>query len=340
MGVSRRFRVLIFAVGSVLHSVQQLEGFKVVPLKGSMSHRPLLDIANSYLTSAKLPPLPFKKEVELRFEGGSPSIVLDYHDVWARDFEDAFVYCRQHSDLVFLAIGLNRGHVPREFGGVAFDRTTGECQYYFHAPWHRSNLVPDFSPSAVGNAIETTLPRLISNPFMMLISRSFAEARSEERVDFQVLRMWTILELAADRHVAKDNTPLTHPNGSPITKPNGKPETNQSQVGRVYSYLRTVGPMSSVSSWTDETGTHVLIQGGDTSHPQYQPGASVYSLWEMVKSGYAIRNYVAHEGRFDPTIAKQGDHYQQLAAAAFEIGRPGIIQFVESAAQQVLWKEA
>lgn len=336
---SGAFRVLIFAVGTLIHARQQLEGYSITPLQGGMSHRHLLDLANAYVSSAQLPQIPFDENVEQRFVSGSPSIVVDYHHVQARSHEDALAYCRHQADLIFLALGRNRGQLPKEFGGAAFDRNSNQMWHFFHAPWYRGNLVCDFSPAAVADAVERIVPKLQSNPFARLISRSYTEAILEETTDFRLLRLWTILELAADRHVPKSNTPLQHPDGSPILKANGQPETNQSQVGRIYSYLKSLGPMTSAGTYTDASGTHTIIEAGDTSNPNYKPGARVYSLWQMVRAGYAIRNYVAHEGYLDPAAAAAGDQHQQLAAESLTTGRPSVVGFVERAAERVLWTE-
>lgn len=334
------FRVVIFAVGTLIHARQQLEGYSITPLQGGMTHRHLLNLANAYLSSAQLPHIPFDQDVEQRFESGSPSIVVDYHHVQARNHADALAHCRQHAGLIFLALGRNRGQLPKEFGGVAFDRNSDQTWHFFHAPWYRGNLISDFSAAAVADAVERILPKLQSDPFARLISRSYTEAILEETIDFRLLRLWTILELAADRHVTKNNTPLQHPDGSPILKANGQAETNQSQVGRVYSYLKSLGSMTSAGTYSDASGTHTIIEAGDTSNPNYKPGARVYSLWQMVKAGYAIRNYVAHEGHFDPAAAAAGDQHQQLAAESVNTGRPSVLGFVERAAERVLWTEA
>lgn len=333
------FRVLIFAVGTLIHARQQLEGYSITPLQGGMSHRHLLDLANAYLSSAQLPNIPFDQNVEDRFVRGSPSIVVDFNHVQARNHEYAFAYCKHQTDLIFLALGRNRGQAPKEFGGAAFDRQSDQMWFFFHAPWYRGNLVSDFSPAAVADAVERIVPKLQSDPFARLISRSYTEAILEETVDFRLLRLWTILELAADRHVPKSNTPLQHLDGTPILKANGRPETSQSQVGRVYSYLKSLGPLTSAGTYSDRSGTHTIIEAGDTSNPNYKPGAQVYSLWEMVKAGYAIRNYVAHEGHFDTAAAAAGDQHQQLAAESVTTGRPSVVGFVERAAERVLWTE-
>jgi hypothetical protein len=97
--------------------------------------------------------------------------------------------------------------------------------------------------------------------------------------------------------------------------------------------------MTKVGTYSDASGTQTIIEAGDTSNPNYKPGARVYSLWEMVKAGYAIRNYVAHEGHFDPTIAAAGDQHQRLAAESVTTGRPSVVGFVERVAERVLWTE-
>lgn len=337
---AKSFRVLIFATGTLLHAQQQFDGYRIVPLKGGLTQLPFLQLANSYTACAGLSAIPFTDQTEAEFIKGSPSLVVDYLRVVARDHIDALSYCRDHADLIFLALGRTRGQVPREFAIAAYQLGTDQMWHLFHAPWYRGNLISDLNPSETASAIERMLPRLRSDPFARLISRSYVEARAEETLDFRLLRLWTILELASDRHVPPSKSPLKHLDGTPILKASGHPETNESQVGRVYSYLRQLGPFASMSTYNDKDGQHVVIEAGDTSHPGYAPGAEVYSLWQMVKAGYAIRNYVAHEGCFDPAIAASGDPHQQLAAKSLTTGRPNVIRFIEHATERVLWREA
>ncbi len=108
--------MLIFAVGTLIHGRQQLEGYSITPLQGGMTHRQFLALANAYLSSTQLPQIPFDQDIEQRFASGSPSIVVDYHHVQARDESDALTYCKDHADMIFLALGRNRGQAPKEFG--------------------------------------------------------------------------------------------------------------------------------------------------------------------------------------------------------------------------------
>lgn len=49
---AKSFRVLIFGTGTLLHSMQQLEGYRIVPLQGGLTQLPFLQLANSYTASA------------------------------------------------------------------------------------------------------------------------------------------------------------------------------------------------------------------------------------------------------------------------------------------------
>lgn len=336
-GDERRFRVLIFAVGTLIHANQQLEGYRIVQLQGGMSHQQMLNLANSYVGSLGYSPIAFAAEVEQAFVHGTPSIVVDYADVRAVDQGDAISFCRKHAEDVFLALGRDRGQVPKEFGFIAYDVASNQTHHWFHAPGYRGNLAPGFTPGAVAEAVERMLPRLQNDPFAKLISRTFVEALGEDLEAVRIFRLWTILELVADKHVVRNSTPLANPDGSGILRANGRPETNESQVGRVYSYIRSLGHGPTFATYQDGES---ILEGGDTSSPNYQAGMRFFTPWQLVRAAYAVRNYVAHEGYFDPVSAAAGDQHQQLAAQALTSGRPALASFVEQAAQQALMREA
>ena len=59
VGQKRKFTVLVFCVGCLLHSPQQLEGYSLVPSGMGLSHRRLLEIVNSALVDMKIEVLSF-----------------------------------------------------------------------------------------------------------------------------------------------------------------------------------------------------------------------------------------------------------------------------------------
>jgi hypothetical protein len=334
------FMVMIFAVGCLIHARQQLEGYTISPTGAGLSHKRLLDIMNSELAKEEFEPLPYQAELEEQFARGTPTIAIKYACVRAVSHDDALDYCRTHSRLIFELLGRNQGQIPREFGGVAFEIGSANRWQFIEMPGYRGNLVSDFSPAALAKSIERSLPILETNSFARLLTRVFAEATGETDFGYRFLRFWTVLELVADRKIVKDGSPLMHPNGRSILNSNGNPETTNSKRGRVYQYILQNGSFTTTHSYQDNDANRTMIVAGDVSNPNFKPGSEVFSLWEMVRAAYAVRNSVAHEGHFDAATALAGDQYQQLAARLLQPPFSPLQGFVEGVAKRTVDREA
>ena len=335
----KSFHVLVFGVGCLLHAHQQLEGYFIAPLGAGFSHRRLCEIVDTTLRNLGIEGLAFMEETERQFGSSTPTFLVSYNMVEAVDHDDALEYCRHHAAVLFEILGLDRGQMPREFACMAIEYGSNRRWHLFMMPGYRGNLLSDFNPVSTANRIEDMLPKLRGDPFLRLLTKTFAEATAEEDYGFSLLRCWSVLELVADREIGKGRA-LLHPDGSPILNPRGNPETTNSKHGRVYQYIMTRGAYKESGTYTDNGVQRSYIIGRDSSDPNYAPTTDLISLWEMVRAVYEIRNAVAHEGQFNPTKAATGDSHQQLAARLKNSGNPDPLRFIKEQARHVIWREA
>ena len=297
------------------------------------------EIVNTVLEREGTEVLKFSKETERQLESSTPTFLVSYTRVEAVDHNDALDHCRSHANLLFQILGLDRGQMPREFACLAFEYGTNHRWHLYQMPGYRGNLISDFNPVSTANRIEQLLPKLQADPFARLLTKTYADATAEEEYGFALLRYWSVMELLADKHIAKDGSPLTHPNGSQILNAKGKPETTNSKHGRVYAYILANGVYKSHGTYMENGKKKNYIIGGDSTHPGYTPTTELLSLWELVRAVYAIRNAVAHEGQFDLDKATTGDVYQNLAVRLKNSGHPDPMNFINQQAQIALWRE-
>lgn len=311
---SKTFRVLILGVGCLLHASQPLEGFTIYPLGRGFSYGRMLEIANQALRSSGIKQISLDPQTELQHEQATPTFMIDYWTVVGVDHADALDHCRNHADLIFDLLGLDRGQKPREFYCVALDHATGERWQRFSVPWYRGNLISDFNPVSTANLIQAVTPRLQRDPFLRLLVRSYAEATAEDDPGIGLLRAWTVLELLADRATPKGQ-PIAHPNGVPILNQKGKAKDTYAKVARVYELVRRsdAGFPSHMVTTVDGVERRFLM-GADESHAGYTPATRVISLWDVIRSAYAIRNCVAHEGYFSKDAIDIAEPDQVMAA--------------------------
>lgn len=337
---TRKFRVLVFGVGCLLRAHQQLQGYYITPLGLGLSHRRLHEIVNTVLDREGIGSLEFREEIEQQYEGSTPTFLVSYTQVLAKDETDALDHCRTHANTLFQILGLDRGHKPREFACTAFEYETRDRWHMYQMQRYPGNLISDFNPFSTANRIERIIPRLQNDPFARLLINTYSDATAETDYGFSLLRYWSVLELVADRSFyGKAQSELMHPNGKPVVNSDGKPETTKTKSGRVYAYICDQGAFKAHGSRTVKGVTKKYMIGGDPADPKLDSNTEVFSLWEMVRAGYAIRNYVAHEGQFDPRTAAAGNEHQQLAARLVIEGHPDPLDFIKSKAELALLRE-
>ncbi|MHB1992840.1 hypothetical protein [Metallibacterium scheffleri] len=291
------YRVIIFGVGCLVHAPQQMAGYSIKPIGRGFSHTYLHEIVDATLTSLRYGSVDFDKVTEDRHQQGTPTFFVEYWRVLGVDHSDALEHCRRHAGLLFELLGLDRGQKPREFFIMAVDLRSGQRWFGFNHPWYRGNLISDFNPVSTANFIEAVVPKLEQTPFLRLLLRSYAEATAEEDQGIALLRLWTVLELLADRTIQK-GLQIKHPNGVLITNKRGNPKDTNAKDASVYQFI--LSQECYVTQGTSNVAGKTLcyLIGADESHPGYTRDTIIITLWDMVQAVYAIRNSVAHEGHF------------------------------------------
>lgn len=311
---SKAFRILILGVGSLLHTSQTLQGFTIYPLGRGFSYGRMLEIANQAFWRSGIKQISFDPQIEQQFEQATPTFMIDYWRVVGVDHSDALNYCRKHADLIFDLLGLDRGQKPKEFCCFAVDYATGERWQHFSVPWYRGNLASDFNAVSTANLIEAVTPRLLQEPFLRLLVRSYADATAEQDPGIRLLRAWAVLELLADRVIPKGQA-ITHLNGDSITKYNGNLKDTNAKEARVYEFIKQSGVGFPCQMVANINGVEQrFLMGADECHAGYTPATRMITLWDVVQAAYAIRNSVAHEGYFSEDTVDSAKPDQVLAA--------------------------
>lgn len=337
-GIKKKYCVLVFGVGCLLHSRQQLEGYDISPLGLGFSHLRPHEIVNNEIMRLGLDPLEFDSGREANYERATPTFLVTYQTIIAVDHNDAITHCQSHTAILFDLLGLDRGQKPREFAYLASDLETGQVWYDFQQPWYKGNLVSDFNPVSTANMIEKHVHKLQSEPFLRLLIKTYSDATAEDDRGFALLRYWSVMELIADRDI-KRGIKVKHPDGSLIIKSNGEPETTKDNCNLVYHYIFTSGGYSSTISCNIEGAQQQYMIGLDSSHPGYTPETELISLWDMVRAVYAVRNAIAHEGQFDLSEASKGKRYEQLAIRLIQGVYADPLNFIESQARNTILRE-
>jgi hypothetical protein len=275
----------------------------------------MLGVSPRPLTGAFLGQSPLLGEhvgaTEQAFAASTPVFAVAYNTVVATGAEAAPEYCRGHAERVFSILGIDRGQKPRAFAYVATQYDTPQWWHRLDFPGYRGNLLSDFNPVKTANEIERLLPRLEANPFFRLIVSTYSDATAEQDYGFALLRFWSVLELVADRKIAPGRAVL-HPDGTAILNAKGNPETTNSKHGRVYAYILANGAFEESGSYT-EAGVQKSYHIGDAKNPNVTAATEVFTLWNIVRATYAIRNAIAHEGQFDLIKAQAGQARLSLA---------------------------
>ena len=318
-GVCSEFRVLIAAVGCLVPAPQPLQGFRIFPLGCGFTYGRMLEIANHSLKAAGLKQLSFNAQTDLQHQQGTPTFAIDYWNVVGTDHNDALNHARDHAQLMFDLLGLDRGHKPQEFFCYGVCRSTGEAWHLFDTPNYRGNRLSPFNPVQSANLIESLMPKLELDPFLRLLLRSYSECTAEKDRGIALLRAWTVLELLADRAIPGQRKTdkaiaITHPDDKPIYKAGGvKLQKTTAIPARVYEFVKRAGAFEATHLDGSTGEEKCFIVGGDQSNPNYTPTTRLIPLWDIIRAAYAIRCRVAHKGHFSEDQIDHSDEDEVLA---------------------------
>lgn len=312
---SSDYKVLIFAVGCLVHSSQIMKGYTLHPLGRGYDYNHMLEAVNSFVTpkhGIKLEPV---DSIKQSFSSSTPLFVIEYKNVKAIDHNDAGQFCTLLSEKIFTILAYEKGQRPNHFASLIIDSKSNESWQAFHFPGYSGNLVSDFNPSSTADALERILPKIDSSPWIDLLMRTYADAESEQNPNYACLKFWSILEMVSKKEVTDNNIELTYPNGEAIYDFGGNIVKTKSALGKVYKHVLDSRIPSSIIN-NGANGNKIIFETYDDAekNPNFDEKTTLIKLWETMSALYQIRNSTAHSGKFDYDAAKIGNAREQLAA--------------------------
>jgi len=334
----KKYRVLVYGVGCLLHSTQPMQGYTLHPLKRGFDYNHMLDAVNSYSD----PELGIRhiavEKIQEAFGSSTPLFVIDFHNVIAVDHSDAGQHCSKLSEDIFTVLAYEKGQRPNSFASVIVDQETNQSWHAFHFPGYRGNLVSDFNPSSTSHVLARLLPKIKTSPWVDLIMRIYADAVSEANLFYACFKCWSILELIAKNKVVDDSIHLLHPNASPVRDNNGNHVTTKNARGKVYFHLISSNIPPLISCNGSKKVIYETYQDA-TNDPNFDASTQVVTLWDFVSALYEIRNATAHSGEFNLSKARHGTLREQLAAQLWELESPQFFLHVKGLTQTIVSRE-
>jgi len=326
------FEVVVFFVGVYLYFTQAMKGVSLIPISPGLSNDSVFDAVSNYLLERHNVEIPNRDAVE-RGTLHQPMFAIDFHQIIAPTEESAFKFALKMAHDFSTVIASERGDKPFHALTFILDRNTGNWRIVPTNFDLRGNILPTIFPHVNAQRIETLYPIIQSRPFARLVLELYVQSLAERDRSFRFLRQWTLLEMIADKRIIPTKTPLVHFDGSPILLDRGKPATTLQRADtKVYAYLRG-GQVTSMLQQMPNGSTRVW----EVSRGDIDLGGGVVRLWDSVAAAYAIRNDVAHEGRFD--LQKQSKNDQDILCKELFTG--GFLDFaLENAVQSELSKNA
>jgi hypothetical protein len=316
-----KYRVLMFAVGIKLRNIQILPGYKIIDLNKGFKPKYMLDVIK--LSGIKLQ---YNPEIHKDFSRSTPISVIEFHCVEAINNQDAINYITHYCETLFDFLGVEQGQRPVKFAHVVFSSTTGKGTYGLSYPIYRGNVASPFSPSFLTEKMEEALSTMKSDPWIELLYElcSSAITEAEKDNDFAHFKMWSILELIADKKIP-NNIEIKGFNGKHIQDKQGQKITTKTKVGKVYQLIFESNMLNHTFSSQIPGHEHSVIFELSSASDATPPTKS-FSLWEGVSALYAIRNAVAHEGKFSLTKAEKGNSAKAKIAAELYKIKPDILR--------------
>lgn len=317
LGKPNYFNVHIFALGCLIHGVQELEGITIYPISSKLSYEKMNRIVNEHLNKRTNCSLPFKEEIERDYGKSSPMFVIEFQKVNALDYNSVLQYCRGKSESIFSILAYDKGQKPNLFSYVIINEESGECSYGFNFPGYKGNLISDFSPTSTANQIDKIEPLLENDHWFKFLFESYTNAINEENSDIKYFRLWAILELIAKKEVIDNDIELKDAENNVIKYQNGDTAKTNNKFGKVY-YLIYKCNFSSTTSSSHIPGRkyHIVLEMSE--YKAKPEDGEKLTLWEVLNALYAIRNSVAHEGEFIREKMEQGTWKEKLAAKYYD----------------------
>ncbi len=332
----KQYRVIVFAVGCLLHAPQLMEGYIIHPLGHGYQYDHMLEAVNKFVQNQYNFTINRVESIATSFSSSTPLFAVEFKNIKAANPQDAGNHCYQFGENIFTILAYDRGQKARSFATVIVDTSNGQISQAFHFPGYRGNLVSDFNPSSTANTIQRILPKIENSPWADLILRIYADAKSELNQNYACLKFWQILEMIAKKHVSQDNIEITNPSGSRIIDGGGNPVKTKYSLGKVYKYVFDKEIPSSINQSSD--GGKIIFESFETAidNPNCDENTRIISLWDTLCSLYEIRNATAHSGEFNMDSARNGRDREKKAVELLELKHNSFMSYIGSILMSVV----
>lgn len=314
---ANKHRILIFGAGNFIFTSQELKGYTIHPIKGGLKHSNMLEAVNGYMKKNMGITIPNNKETQETLKKTIPIFVIEYTNVLALNFNTAFQYCLIHSENIFSILANQKGQRPYMFSSVVIDLKTTQYEWQIYPNNHNGNIVPEFTPTATADEIETLLPILSDDPWLKFIFDNFSHVQNERNRALKYFRLWSMLEFIANEKVPEDTIGIKYANNQPILLGDGKQRKTTGALNKIYHFIYTLDLSQSTFSHPHHN-IPFLFEMSQVSAVSKKTEKII--LWDFLRAMYAIRNAAAHTGDFIPKDALKGKPDEKLAAKYYKYG--------------------
>lgn len=297
--------------GLLVHGQQHCQGYSIIPYGNGLSPVSSIEAVNEFASRVFGVAFSETEEQVAQYAQSKPLAAIVVHRVGAATLLVAFEGIRPLVDDVALALAFDRGHVPEPFAAIA-GSGPDMMMWLLHRPY-TGNLLAPFGVTDTGAQIEHLTGAMSHTPFSKLVLELYVQARGEIDPMFQLFRFWAVLELLAKKSVPKGLT-ITDAHGQQVVE-DGKVVKTDGAAGRVYKFLFDQGIGGSVGSYQDGNTTYSQIVEATHPAPALDGEGLKITMWDAVRAFYAVRNGVAHDGRFEPDETAPPGSKEALATA-------------------------
>lgn len=294
--------------GLLVHAPQHCEGYSILPYGEGLPPTSAHMALNAFSSLAFNAAFQLTPQQVAEFSSQQPLAAIVFHTIGAQSVEAAMLGVRPLVDDIALTLAFDRGYSPEPFACIV-GHGADLAMCLLHRPY-TGNLIAPFGATDIGAEVERLTGAMKRAPFAKLLLELYVQAVGDHDPMFKVFRFWSILELLAKRAIPNNNHHIVYPSGERIRLANGQPVTTSKAEAKVYKYLFDQGVFGLHASAQTANGQFmVVVEGADAAPIDPSPGLRL-TFWEFIQAAYAVRNGVAHEGRFtldpdaDPASAK------------------------------------
>lgn len=306
------FNVLVFCIGSLVHTTQYLKGYRIVPLKNQFDYKDFYHVVNNYTRKHYNLEIPYVQKVRDDFNRDKPIYVIEFQNIVANDARQAALAAVVKTEMINTALAFQRRQRASIFSYVTIRLIDGELQYqqaFTSFPGYSGNLVSDFSNTGIAKRIEKYLPVIENNDWGQFLLSNYATAMNETNVISQIFYLWTILDLLANKNIPNNSTPIFKSDGTPI-KRKGQQITTKGIHGKAYLLLQNSNFPEMILNNSIDSKYRLIFETNKPIQPK--AGDLFISLWDFIECTNRIRNIIAHQGVFSFSRLNKGSHVDRL----------------------------